>query len=471
MATVGPSSESARALRAMLLAGMDVTRLNMSHGTRSRHARVVRHLRKLAKELAQPVAIILDLSGPKIRTGRIRNGSVKLRSGSHVRICGKDLLGDQKRFSVSYPRMIEEVRAGDRILLSDGEIELKALSPKDGELRARVVHGGILGERKGVNLPETSISLPSVTEKDVEDLRFGIEQGVSWVAQSFVRRAEDCRSLRQLLQDFGSKTKLIAKIEKPEAMDDLHNILDVVDGVMVARGDLAVETSPEVVPVLQKKIIAEAIMAQKTVITATQMLQSMIDFPRPTRAEASDVANAVLDGSEALMLSGETAVGRFPVDSVAMMDRIIRKTETSADAKDWAQISRLSTARQESGNYGPALAEAALYAATELQSRIIVTFTHSGTMARCVAALRPDQRIIALTPNHDTYEQLSLSWGVEPNRLRPFSSRSRELLNRMDTILLKNGLATEAETVVVIAGTLAKSALSNSMKLHRVRSS
>ena len=316
VATIGPASESEEKLRALMLAGMNVARVNMSHGEREHHGEVIQRIRRVASELHQPLAIMLDLSGPKIRTGKLRDGEVYLDEGATVRITTEEIIGDATRFSANYPLLAREVKAGDRILISDGEIELEVISTTDTEVTARIIHGGVLGEHKGINLPGAHISIPSITEKDIADLRFGIERGVDLVAQSFVRTADDCYRARKLIEEFGGSARLIAKIEKPEAVDNLTVILAAADGVMVARGDLAVETSTERVPVLQKQIIAEALRAEKQIITATQMLQSMINNPRPTRAEASDVSNAVLDGSDAVMLSGETAVGKYPVEAV-----------------------------------------------------------------------------------------------------------------------------------------------------------
>jgi len=484
IATIGPASESLDKLRALALAGMNVARLNMSHGEPQRHSEVILRLRQMAGELLRPIALILDLSGPKIRTGRLTASEVLLEVGTTVRITVEDIAGDATHFSANYPLLPREVHPGDRILISDGELELQVLDTSSTEVIARVVHGGPLGEHKGINLPGAQTSIPSITDKDRVDLKFGIERGVDFVAQSFVRSAADCRRALDLIRELGGTARLIAKIEKPEAVDDLANILDTADGVMVARGDLAVETSPERVPVLQKKIISEALVAEKTVITATQMLQSMIENPRPTRAEASDIANAIIDGSEALMLSGETAIGRFPVESVIMMDRIIRSAEdpaligaapagTSVVSELGKSISmtallRQSAWRRQSGSYGRAIAEAAAFAANEIGCRLIVVFTQNGHMARHIAALRPGQRIIALTPSSQTYAQLALSWGVEPYKLEDFCPNTDELLARGDRVLLHFKLAEADESVVVMAGRMNDVALSNSMKLHRI---
>ncbi|HEX8186023.1 MAG TPA: pyruvate kinase, partial [Blastocatellia bacterium] len=378
VATIGPASESEERLREMILAGMNVARINMSHGEREHHGEVIDRIRRVSAEVGKPVAVMLDLSGPKIRTGKLRDGSVHLEGGAEVRITSEEIIGDRARFSANYPLLAREVKPGDRILISDGEIELQVTGTTDTDVIARVVHGGPLGEHKGVNLPGAQISIPSITDKDIADLRFGVERGIDIVAQSFVRSPDDCRRSRELMKEFGGDARLIAKIEKPEAVEHFTEILKVSDGVMVARGDLAVETSTEKVPVLQKKIIREALLAEKRIITATQMLQSMIENPRPTRAEASDVSNAILDGTDAVMLSGETAVGRFPVETVVMMDRIIRSTEemfTPASA-----VMRQTIYGRRSGSYGRAVSEASVFAAEEVGCRLIVLITQSGHM-------------------------------------------------------------------------------------------
>ncbi len=464
VATVGPASESSESLRQLILAGVDVFRVNMSHGKREQHGEVIKRIRQAAAEVSKTVAVMIDLSGPKIRTGILRDGTAELADGAEVRITTEEIEGDATRFSANYPLLAREVKPGDRILINDGEIELEVSSTTDTAVTARVIHGGTLSNRKGINLPGAQISIPSVTEKDVADLQFGLAAGADIVAQSFVRSAADCQRARQLIQQFGGNVQLIAKIEKPQATEDLANILAATDGVMVARGDLAVETSTERVPVLQKMIIAEAMKAEKTVITATQMLQSMIDSPRPTRAEASDVANAVLDGSDAVMLSGETAVGRYPVETVRTMDKIIRATEEMNAPSIMAF--RQTMFGRHSGSVGRAISEAAMFAAEEVGSKAIVVITQSGHMARRMAALRPRQRVIALTTVAESCRQLAVTWGVEPYLLEDCSIESKELVKSADHALLELKLAEHGETVVMMAGRLEDAALSLSMKLH-----
>jgi pyruvate kinase len=466
VATIGPASESEERLSQLILAGLNVARVNMSHGEREHHGEVIERIRRVAAELRRPIAIMLDLCGPKIRTGKLNGGSARLEQGATVRITTEEISGDGQKFSANYPLLAREVVPGGRILISDGEIELEVESTGNTEIVARVVLGGILGEHKGINLPGTQISIPSITDKDVADLRFGIERHVDLVALSFVRSADDCLQARKLIQEFGGRARLIAKIEKPEAVDNFTAILAASDGVMVARGDLAVETSTERVPVLQKKIIAEALLAGKQIITATQMLQSMIESPRPTRAEASDVSNAVLDGSDAVMLSGETAVGHYVVEAVEMMDRIIRATEDMAQPASTRM--RQTTFGRRSGSYGRAVSEAAVFAAEEAGCPLIVVITQSGHMARRIAALRPRQRIIALTPSEVSLRQLAVLWGVEPYLLEGCPPDCNDLLHRADRALLQYGLAEREEAVVVMAGRLSDVTISLSMKLHQV---
>jgi pyruvate kinase len=466
VATIGPASESEERLRKLMLAGMDVARINMSHGEREHHGVVIERIRRVSAELNRPVAVMLDLSGPKIRTGKLRDGEARLEGGAEVRITSENIIGDAACFSANYALLAREVKPGDRILISDGEIELQVRSTTDTDVLARVVHGGVLGEHKGINLPGAQISIPSITDKDIADLRFGIEHGIDIVAQSFVRSADDCRRARAMIKEFGGDAPLIAKIEKPEAVDNFTEILKASEGVMVARGDLAVETSTERVPVIQKQIIRQALLAEKRIITATQMLQSMIENPRPTRAEASDVSNAILDGSDAVMLSGETAVGHFPVESVMMMDRIIRSTEKMFSPS--SNVMRETIVGRRSGSYGRAVSEAAVFAAEEVGCPLIVVITQSGHMARRIASLRPRQRIIALTSSEQTRRQLAILWGVEPYPLDECSPASDDLLLCTDRALLKYKLAERGQSVVLMAGRLKDITISLSMKLHHV---
>jgi pyruvate kinase len=466
VATLGPASRTPDRLRELILAGIDVARVNMSHGTQESHAETIRTVRAIAAELDRPLAILLDLSGPKIRTGPLKDHQpVHLQTGQQLIITTRGVVGDSSIISTGYAHLPQDVKPGDRILLADGLIELRVEQAGQTDILCRVINGGELGENKGINVPGVKLSAPSLTEKDRADLSFGLQQQVDYVALSFVRSARDCIGAKTLIEFLGADVPLIAKIEKREALDDLDNIIEACDGVMVARGDLGVETSVESVPWRQKQIIAKANAAEKLVITATQMLESMTHEPRPTRAEASDVANAILDGTDAVMLSAETAIGNYPVEAVETMARIISFTENC-----WRQSdrSRELIHGHQTGTEGRAIAEAAIYAANELRARLIVVFSKSGKMARHLAALRPDQRTIAFTPSHRTYCALAAVWGIEPYLL-DFGGRSSELLARANEALLRHALVNRDETVVVMAGRIPEQpSLSSMMKLHRI---
>lgn len=466
VATIGPASRSPEQLRSLLLAGMDVMRVNMSHGSHEYHAEAIGTARQLAGELGRPLAILLDLSGPKIRTGKLKDHqAIFLEAGQTVTITTRDVLGDATLLSTSYASLPQDVKVGDRILLADGLIELRVEQAGLTDILCRIVNSGELGENKGINLPGVKLSAPSLTEKDRGDLKFGLDQQVDYVALSFVRGARDCIGAKTLIEFLGANVPLIAKIEKREALEDLDRIIEACDGVMVARGDLGVETAVESVPFYQKQIIAKANAAEKLVITATQMLESMKSEPRPTRAEASDVANAILDGTDAVMLSAETAVGDYATQSIETMARIISFTESNCPRKE--RIGEILDG-QQTGVQGRAIAEAASYAAQEIRAKLIVVFSKSGNMARHLAALRPAQRIIAFTPHEKTYRALAAVWGIEPYLL-DFSGRSYELLARADEALVGAGLTQRGETVVAMAGLLPEQpSLSSMMKLHRV---
>ncbi|HEV2762460.1 MAG TPA: pyruvate kinase, partial [Pyrinomonadaceae bacterium] len=412
LATLGPASREPAVLEALLAAGANGVRINMSHGTQEEHAETIARARSAAERLKRPLAVLVDLSGPKIRTGVLKGGQpVVLEDGALFTITTRSVAGDAREVSTNYAGLARDVRAGARVLLDDGLIELRVESATETDVTCRVVNGGPLGERKGINLPGASLPIPSLTDKDRRDLQWAVRHGADYIALSFVRRAEDCLEAKSLIKAAGGKQPLVAKIEKAEAIDNLPAIIEAADGLMVARGDLGVETSVELVPVYQKRIIEEAVNANKFVITATQMLQSMVNEPRPTRAEASDVANAVWDGTDAVMLSGETAAGKFPVAAVATMSRIIESAE--GGRRDHVSvISKLSG--KQSGRISRALCEAAAFAAEEMSTKTTAVVTESGLMARRLSALRPDQRIIALTPRPQVRHELSLIWGVEP---------------------------------------------------------
>ena len=448
----------------MLAAGTDGVRINMSHGTQDEKAADVRMARAAAQKLNRPLAVLADLAGPKIRTRSLKNHQpVEIKANQQFTITTREIEGDEKQVATNYSGMPADVHEGARILLDDGAIELRVEKTTDIDVITRVINGGLLGERKGINLPGVTLPIPSLTEKDRDDLRWAAAQGVDYIALSFVRSGKDCIEAKDLIKEAGSTAPLIAKIEKAEAIDHLDEIIAAADGVMVARGDLGVETSVEHVPVYQKRIIEQANDAGKLVITATQMLQSMVASPRPTRAEATDVANAVWDGSDCLMLSGETATGKYPVAAVATMARIIETAETRHQKE--SIINKLIG--KQSGRVSRALCEAAAFAADEMSSRTIAVFTESGLMARRLASLRPEQRIIALTSSREVINELSLIWGVES----VMTSRSRsteELLKIGQQSLLQADLVELGETIVIMAGRLSGLGLSSSVTLYTV---
>ncbi|HYE13357.1 MAG TPA: pyruvate kinase [Pyrinomonadaceae bacterium] len=465
LATIGPASRDTAVLEALLSAGANGVRINMSHGTQEEHSDVIRRARAVAERLRRPLAVLVDLSGPKIRTGMLKGGQpVTLENNAVFTITTRSVVGDSREVSTNYQGLARDVRPGTRILLDDGMIDLVVESTTETDVVARVVNGGPLGERKGINLPGVALPIPSLTDKDRRDLQWAVREGADYIALSFVRRAEDCLEAKALIKSAGGGQPLVAKIEKSEAIDNMEAVIEAADGVMVARGDLGVETSVELVPVYQKRIIEAANVKGKVVITATQMLQSMISEPRPTRAEASDVANAVWDGTDAVMLSGETAAGKFPVLAVATMARIVESAESgikteAGDITRWAG--------KQSGRVSRALCEAAAFAAEEISARTIAVITESGLMARRLAALRPAQRIVALTSNRQVRNELSLVWGVE-SLLHARCDNAEDMLRVCERTLVEAAAAQQGETLVLMAGRLSGMGLSSSVTLYTV---
>lgn len=450
VATIGPTSSNPDTLIQLLDAGMDMARLNFSHGTHTDHAERIALLRRLAAERARPLAILQDLQGPKIRTGRLEHAKpVQLIAGAPFTITTDEVLGTGSRVGTTYQALPHDVGSGDRILLSDGLIELRVLSTTDDEVRTEVVVGGELREHQGINLPGVNVSAPALTEKDAEDLAFGLSQGIDYVALSFVRRAADIQDIKGRIAASGRNVPVIAKIEKPEALDDIEGILEAADGIMVARGDLGVEMPAEKVPIVQKQLIQFANAVGKPVITATQMLDSMVRNPRPTRAEASDVANAIIDGTDAVMLSGETANGMYPVESVQMMARIAIETEASG-LRRAAQPS-LKYTLEHQFDPSSAISTAAAAIVESLSVRAIVAFTISGATARMVSRLRPDVPIFAFTTQEETYRRLNLIWGVTPF-LCEYVNRLDDLGELVNTMLRARGVAAPGDLVVMTGG-------------------
>jgi pyruvate kinase len=459
IATIGPASSSPSVIAKLIRAGMDAARLNFSHGDREDHRNRIRLIRQQAKKAGRHIAIIQDLQGPKLRVGDMQNDGVTLRRGETVTLTTRKVLGTSQLVSVSYPRLAKDLRAGDRVLFDDGRLEARVVRKGGDGVQCRVVRGGVLKSHKGINLPGARLSLPSLSTKDRQDLRFGIEQGVDYVALSFVRTAKDIEATRAFLERNGAAIPVIAKIEKPEALDNLDGIIGAADGIMVARGDLGVEMSPEQVPLLQKLIIRSCNEAEKPVITATQMLESMIGSPQPTRAEASDVANAILDGTDCVMLSGETAVGRYPVQAVEVMVRIARQAETSLDPLP---------PDRHIGGMDESVAHAACRAAAEQRARAIVTFTQSGGTALLVSKHRPAADIIAPTPFERVARKAALYWGVIPVILKA-KRTTDDMIRSVEAIMLEKDLAGKRDVIVITAGVpIGVAGSTNMMKLHRV---
>jgi pyruvate kinase len=448
-------------LRQLLAAGVDVFRLNASHGAQDAHAARIDAVRAAAREAHVHAGILLDLQGPKIRLGRFENGGALLETNSTFTITTEQVMGTAERASTGYSRFAKDVKAGDRILLADGIIELVALDTDGVSVKTRVVNGGPISDSKGINLPGVQVSIPSLTEKDLADLHFGLNAGVDIVALSFVRTADDVRQLRDRLG--GRPISIVAKIEKPEGYDNIEPILDVTDGVMVARGDLGVEISLERVPRIQKSIIRRARRKGRFVITATQMLESMIENPRPTRAEVSDVANAIYDGTDAVMLSAETSVGKFPVEAVRYMAKIAAESEDSIRKKGY-----VDPPHQPEPSNAEILADAAHHAARDSGAAAIVVFSSRGSSARLVSRYRPPVGVFAITPHDTTARQLSVSYGVTP-LLAPDVSSTDEMLMQMDRVLIEGGYLQKGQLVVFVAGQpVGRPGTTNLMKLHRV---
>lgn len=443
--TIGPASRSPEILEQLVRAGMDVARLNFSHGTQAEHLEVITGIRRIAEGLGRSVAILQDLAGLKIRIGEMESGAVTLEAGAPFTLTTRQVLGSGQEVSVPYPYLTKDVQTGDTLLLSDGDLELEVTGITREDVHGRVIRGGRLASRKGLHLPGRSITAPRFTEKDRDDLFFGLRHGVDYAALSFVRTAADVLQVRGTIQDHGSTMPLIAKIETQDALNNIDEIIDSVDGVMVARGDLGVAIPLATVPRVQKMLIAKANRTGKPVITATHMLRSMQESPRPTRAEVTDVANAVLDGTDAVMLSEETAIGQFPVEAVTMMAAIASDAESSFPFDAW--IHRFQTG----GPLPEAVARAACVMAADINAAAIITYTQSGRTARRVAQYRPRAPIIAPTPHSGTYRRLALVWGVTP--LLDQSQRTTVgLIDEAVRAALKSAGVQRGGTVVITAG-------------------
>jgi pyruvate kinase len=462
--TLGPASSTPERIGELIDAGMSVARLNFSHGSHDDHARMLQIVRSEAERRGKAIAALLDLQGPKIRIGKIANGQVEIKAGGELTITTHDVLGDDKRVSTTYLGLPRDVKVGDHILLDDGYLGLAVTGVLDHEVKTVVVTGGILKNNKGINLPGVNVSAPALSDKDRVDIGFALRHGVDYVALSFVRRREDVLEAKRLLTVDQVCIPVIAKIEKPEALDRLGEIIDAADGIMVARGDLGVELGPEKVPLWQKRIIEETNKRGKIVITATQMLESMITQPRPTRAEASDVANAVLDATDALMLSGETASGLYPVEAVKTMARIIDEIERSAYYRANVEVPDLQLAVPAN-----AIAHAAMTAARAMKIKTIVAVSESGGAARLVSEYRPDSNIVCLTTNEVSFRRLAAIWGVTPVLISP-AATTEELIDRVEATMIERNLALPGENVLITMAVPVGSGMqTNVLKIHQIQ--
>lgn len=471
VATLGPASNTDAVVGQLILAGVDVFRINCAHADHDTIAAIVARVRRVARRHDRAVGILADLQGPKIRVGRLRNAEpIYLKRGSKLMIdvtpgvVGEMLGQGAVRIGTGYKGLADDVRPGERVLLDDGNLELRVIKVEGPTIHTRVVYGGMLHQFKGINLPGSAVSAACLSSKDLADLRCVLKQGVDFVALSFVRTAQDVIDLRKHIEKQGADVQIIAKIERPEAVKNAAKILAVADALMVARGDMGVELGPEAVPPVQKRLIEMANEARKPVITATQMLESMILNPRPTRAEASDVANAIYDGTSAVMLSAETASGKHPVRSVRIMEKIIRTAERDVYS---AMNDRRRRHGSTTGSVTGATVRAAAYAAYEARARLIAVYTETGTTAQMLAGERPPTHIVAFTPSIRTMQRLTLAWGIVPRKIRP-GRTSHELTLDGDRIMKRQGLVKAGDRIVQIAGTVRQTGLTNTMSIRLV---
>ena len=469
IATLGPACSSAEVIQQLLTSGVDVFRLNFSHGTPEERLRLIECIRRASTENGKYIPIVGDIQGPKLRIGDV-DGVVQLQSGATFVITTETVRGNATMVSTPFTPLPREVQIGQRILINDGLVELVVTGVDDKHVTTRVLHGGPISSRKGMNFPDTELTIPAVTEKDREDVAFAVQHKLDYIAASFIRRRSDIEGLRQLLHSLGGdEINVVAKLEKSQAIDNLEDILDVSDGVMVARGDLGVELPPEAVPIVQKRILATASRWGKFAITATQMLESMTVSSRPTRAEASDVANAIFDGSDAVMLSAETASGQYPVETVQMMARIVIAAEQSQgrSATVYREPFRQAT---ETDEFTDALAGAANYAAEQLNAKFIVVFTQTGFAARLMSKFRPKQPILALTPSSWVARRMNILWGVQPFVLRDVPDYHEQIVDLVDEFLLSRDIVSAGDRLVILMGSpIYQRAKTNLLRVHRVR--
>ncbi len=459
--TMGPAVESSEKVHELIAAGMNMARLNLSHGGYDEHQSRLDLVRTVAAEAKQPVAILVDLQGPKIRLARFANGPHELARGDIFTITVDEVEGTKERVGTTYKGLPGDCKPGDRILIDDGKVTVEVVEVKGNDVVTKVIEPGTVSNNKGINLPGVAVSVPALSEKDKEDLRWGLTAGADFIALSFVRSAADIKDVHEIMDEVGIRRPVIAKIEKPQAVDNLQEIVDAFDGIMVARGDLGVELPIEDVPLVQKRCIELAREAAKPVIVATQMLDSMITNSTPTRAEATDCANAVLDGADALMLSGETSVGAFAIEAVQVMARIIVKTEQD-------MMDRIRPMRTQPKTKGGAITKAAVEVGKIIDAKFLVAFTKSGDSARRMSRLRSPIPILALTPDKETYNQLALSWGIE-SMIMPMVSHTDEMVKQVDTLLVESGRGVVGENVMIVAGSPPGiPGSTNAMRVHRI---
>ncbi len=461
--TIGPASQKEEILSRLIKKGMDIARLNFSHGDPHNHYRILQQLRKLSRQLGKPLAILQDLQGPKMRVGIMHNGQVELKEGQPFILTTQPILGSAKKAYTDYHHLPKDVKPGSTILMGDGYLRLKVKKVSGREVVTEVINGGLLKSHMGINLPGVKLSAPPLTKKDREDLALGMRWGVDFVAMSFVRRSHDVEEIKKIMARAGKEVPIIAKLERPEAIANLEEIIAVSAGVMVARGDLGVEMPLAQVPLLQKQIICLANQKRRLVITATQMLESMIGNPRPTRAEVSDVANAIFDGTDAVMLSGETAVGKYPEEAVEIMAEII----TAAETKPLYPPESLPHPKGDE-SIPDAIAQAAVQAAERLRARAIVAFTQSGATALLVSKYRPTIPIIAFTPHQEICQRMQLFWGVYPQIMKPITNTDL-LIEKVEKNLLQEGIGHRGDVIVLLMGApIYKKGTTNLLKILKI---
>lgn len=459
--TLGPAVDSPEKIRDLIAAGMNMARLNLSHGGHVEHQKRLDQVRVAADTAGVPIAILVDLQGPKIRIGRFKEGPHDLERGDVFTITTDDIEGSKDRVGTTYKGLTGDCKPGDRILIDDGKVTVEVTSIVGNDVITHVIEPGTVSNNKGINLPGVAVSVPALSEKDIDDLRWGLKAGADFIALSFVRSAEDIKDVHRIMDEEGIRVPVIAKIEKPQAVENLVGIVNAFDGIMVARGDLGVELPIEDVPLVQKRCVELARDAAKPVIVATQMLDSMVTNSTPTRAEATDCANAVLDGADALMLSGETSIGNFAIEAVQTMARIIQRTEEGG-------LERIRPLKHEPRTKGGAITKAAVEVGTIVGAQFLVAFTQSGDSARRMSRLRSPIPILALTPDRGTYNRLALTWGVEP-MITPVVSHTDEMVKQVDGLLLESKRTTIGDSVIIVAGSPPGiPGSTNAMRVHRM---